>query len=84
MPAKVENVMCVGDPEDMSLSISWGKPMAQGSGVVGYSVEAQKVEQLPSRELRSVPLSPAYDVGIEETRAQVTQELGMNTAEAYL
>ena len=84
MPAKVENLMCVGDSGDMSLTISWGEPMAQGSGVVGYSVEAQKVEQLPSRELRSVPLSPAYDVGVEETRAQVTQELGMNTAEAYL
>ena len=53
--------------------------MAQGTTVVGYSVECRRVTQLPSRELVTVPLTPAYDVGVDETRAQVTQGLGMNT-----
>ena len=61
----------------MSLSITWGEPVAQGTGVVGYSVECQRVNQLPSRKLETVPLTPPYDVGVEETEAQVTQGLGM-------
>ena len=65
----------------MSLTITWGEPVAQGTGVVGYSVECQRVNQLPSRELVPVPLVPAYDVGVKQTQAQVTQGLGMNTTE---
>ena len=61
----------------MSLTITWGEPVDQGTGVAGYSVECQRVNQLPSRELVPVPLVPAYDVGVEETQAQVTQGLGM-------
>ena len=64
----------------MSLTVTWEEPepLAQGSGVIGYSVECQRVTQSLSRELMPVPLVPAYDVGVEETRAQVTQGLGMS------
>ena len=61
----------------MSLAITWGEPVAQGAGIVGYSVECQRVDQSPSRELMPVPLTPPYDAGVEETQAQVTQGLGM-------
>jgi hypothetical protein len=84
VPAKVQNLQCSGNSDDMSLSISWGEPMAQGTVAVGYSVECRRVNQLPSRELMTVPLSPAYDEGLDETQAQVTQGLGMNTTEAYV
>ena len=53
--------------------------MAQGTTVVGYSVECRRVNQLPSRELETVPLTPAYDEGVAETQAQVTQGLGMSS-----
>ena len=80
-PAKVENLRCVGDPSDMSLSLTWGEPMAQGSEVVGYSVEAQEVKrQQSSRQLESVPLMPAYDEEVNGAQARVTQGLGKNTA----
>ena len=62
----------------MSFSLTWEKPVAQGSGVVGYRVEAQRVEQQASRELISVPLSPAYDEEIEGTQADVIQGLRMS------
>ena len=68
---------CRGNPDDMSLSISWGEPMAQGTTVVGYSIECRRVNQLLSRELVTVPLTPAYDVRVDETQAQVTQGLGI-------
>ena len=63
----------------MSLTITWEEPLARGSGVVGYSVECQRVTQSLSRELVPVPLIPAYDVGVEETRVQVTQQLGIRS-----
>ena len=65
----------------MSLTITWEEPepMAQGSGVnIGYSVECRRVSQSLSRELVTVPLIPAFDVGVEDTQTQVTQGLGMN------
>ena len=77
MPARVQNLECRGNPDDVSLSISWEEPMAQGTTVIGYSVECQRVNQSPSRELVTVPLTPAYDVGVGETQAQVTQGLGI-------
>ena len=51
--------------------------MAQGTTVIGYSIECRRVNQSPSRELVTVPLTPAYDVGVDETQAQVTQGLGI-------
>ena len=69
--------MCRGNPTSVSLAIAWGEPMAQGSGIFGYSIKCQRVHQLPSRELVTVPLSPAYDEEVEETWTQVTQGLGM-------
>ena len=63
----------------MKLTITWEEPVAQGTEVVAYGVECQRVmSQSLSRELVTVPLTPAYDVGVEETQAQVTQGLGMN------
>jgi hypothetical protein len=84
VPAKIQNLECSGNPDDTSLSISWGEPVAQGTVVVGYSVECRRVNQLPSRELVTVPLTPAYDEGVDETEVQVMQGLGMNTTEAYV
>ena len=78
MPAKVQNLMCDGSSSEMSFSLTWEEPVAQGSGVVGYRVEAQRVEQQSSRELISVPLSPAYDEVIGDTQADVTQGLRMS------
>jgi hypothetical protein len=77
VPARVQNLECSGNPDDMSLSISWGEPVAQGTVVVEYSIECRRVDQLPSRELVTVPLSPAYDEGVGETQARVTQGLGI-------
>ena len=77
MPAKVQNLECRGNPDDMSLSISWGEPMVQGTTVVEYIVKCQRVNQSPSRELVTVPLTPAYDEEVDETQAQVTQGLGI-------
>jgi hypothetical protein len=77
VPARVQNLQCSGNPDDMSLSIFWGEPVAQRTVVVEYSVECRRVNQLPSRELVTVPLTPAYDEGVDETRAQVTQGLGI-------
>ena len=51
--------------------------MAQGSEVVGYSVQAQRIIQQPSRELVSISLSPAYDMAVEEKQAEVTRGLGI-------
>ena len=80
VPAKVQNLVCTGNSADTSLTITWGEPMAQGTVVVGYSVECREVIQLPSRELDTVPLMTPFDVGVSVTRAQVTQAqgLGMN------
>ena len=76
VPAKVQNLLCRGNSADTSLIVTWGEPVAQGSGVIGYSVECQRVHQSPSRELVTMPLSPAYDEEVEETQALVTQGLG--------
>ena len=76
VPAKVQNLVCRGNSADMSLTVTWGELVARGSGVIGYSVECQRVHQSPSRELVTMPLSPAYDEEVEETRALVTQGLG--------
>ena len=65
----------------MSLSLTWGEPMAQGSGVVGYSVEALRVQhRQSSRQLESVSLMPAYNEEVNGTQARVIQGLGKNTA----
>jgi hypothetical protein len=79
VPARVQNLECSGNPDDMSLSISWGEPVAQGTVVVEYSVKCWRVDQSPSRELVTVPLTPAYDEGVDETLAQVTQGLGIRS-----
>ena len=78
VPNKVRNLMCVGNSPTLSLSLTWEKPDFQGSGVVGYMVKAQRVEQRPSREPVSVPLLPVYDKELGETQAQVTQGLRMS------
>ena len=77
VPAKVQNLMCVGSSPTMSLSLTWERPVAQGNGVIGYRVKAQRVEQRPSRELVSLPLSPTYDREIGETQAEVILGLRM-------
>ena len=69
--------MCVGDSADTSLDISWGEPITQSSGVVGYSVKAQRIIQQPSRDLVSIPLSPAYDEEVGEKQAEISHGLGM-------
>ena len=76
VPAKVQNLVYRGNSADTSLTVTWGEPVARGCGVIGYSVDCQRVHQLPSRELVTMPLSPAYDEEVEETRALVTQGLG--------
>ncbi len=53
--------------------------MAQGTVVVEYSVECRRVDQSPSRELMTVPLSPTYNECVDETQAQVTQGLGIRS-----
>ena len=69
--------MCFRNSEGTSLSVTWDRPVAQGSEVVGYRIEAMRLEQLPSRELVAVPLSPAYDEGTGEIEAEITQGLRM-------
>ena len=61
----------------MTLSLTWGEPITQSSGIVGYSVQALRIIQQPLRELVSIQLSPAYDVEVEEKQAEITQGLGM-------
>ena len=38
----------------MSLTITWGEPVAQGTEIVAYCIECQRVNQLLSRELVTV------------------------------
>ena len=74
----VQNLMCVGNSDETSLAITWDRPVAQGSEVFEYRIEASRLQQLASRELVTVPLSPVYDELSRLTEAQVTQGLGMS------
>ena len=69
----------MGDPSSTSLSLSWVVPDDPGSGIVGYRVEAQRLQHRSqaSRDLVSVPLSPVFDKEIKETQAKVSEGLGM-------
>ena len=73
----VQNLMCVGNSDETSLTVTWDRPVAQGSEVIEYKIEASRLRQLASRELVAVPLSPVYDELLRLTEAQVTQGLGM-------
>ena len=79
VPGSVQNLKCEGSASPMHLTISWGAPVEQGSGIIGYRVEVLRLrhtESSESREVESVPLTPAYTKEVEGTQTQVTQGLG--------
>lgn len=64
-----------------SLLLTWGKPTCDGrmGNIVMYKVEALKVQlkNPDSKELESVPLTPPYDVVVEDEQTQITEGLGL-------